>query len=774
MSSDGRSVAEDALARLPDRRVASLYDVAVQYATLDWYQTVAGGDVGFDLDPEHLSLLTPAAKAELYDEPENALVVYVDLTGERPRLREDEPVRFETVGWSDRYELGHAYPANKTSSMTDYSLTTHKAASEHHLAGERDDAWGTANVRDRFTRWAHSEAADQVVASYDGDTSVLEALRELGADEDRLREALLDAAPLDPDDEETEHEVFVTVRIRTPETDGYELPGRFPALNEVMAEQKRERFESLNVDDAAGDGTGYVTGERGRVTGGSTGLLGMYGKQQREHFPDLSRDGSRAWQTRPVSLSTAAALATANGVFESFYTPLGDSRRLYVLPYLRDPPSSLEPGTVERFVDEVFERFRETDDLEAAVDDVFYDRDHDRDGDGLGLFVDDQSPLYDHVGVATVFLVSGNPDRVLFQHLDTAAYRPRAFESARARILVGEPFQTAFGDLPAWTGSPLLDTDSRTAAVFFGSDFERTTAPTRSSHAVEGTPRAGAHDDVVTRHLDAFLGGGTVPRSTLLAEYVHEVVQRQREQFGTDDAYAVPDKTIVEQYVQFRALEAVDALRPGRRDGDPVATAATLLHDPESRDETPQTTTPVSDTDTDTDAEDVSREERLQTFVESHPVLDDSEPLQAVFLLGGLVGRISALQRLNGVSSTLTRRYPVDYLTKQSIKEVTKEVLQMNETYIQSEEITSEGYNARYVDRLPDLMLGSDPSSWAVNQNELQWVYALGVAYGKNDRSDGDDTDDESDADETTDTGEASDGDETERAATDQTTPTDT
>jgi CRISPR-associated protein Cas8b/Csh1 subtype I-B len=132
-----------------------------------------------------------------------------------------------------------------------------------------------------------------------------------------------------------------------------------------------------------------------------------------------------------------------------------------------------------------------------------------------------------------------------------------------------------------------------------------------------------------------------------------------------------------------------------------------------------------------------SREERLTAFIEDHDVLAESEPHQAVFLLGGLVGRITALQRHpdKDVSSTLVRRYPIDYLAKQTVKEVTKEVLQMNNTYIEADDELPSTYNARYVNLLPDMMLDSDPSSWKFSQNELQWIYSLGIAYGSNDTS---------------------------------------
>jgi hypothetical protein len=376
---------------------------------------------------------------------------------------------------------------------------------------------------------------------------------------------------------------------------------------------------------------------------------------------------------------------------------------------------------------------------------------------------------------------------VYFEHLQTDVYRPRAFEQARGTVVrelrSASTFSRRVSQLQSG-GFRLLDPAIRTAPVVFGSDFERTTAPTRSSHEVDGTPKAGDIDDVVTRLLDAFLGGDAVPRAALLEGYVHELVQTQREQFGSDDGFEVPDARLLEQYVQFRALEAIGAVTAGT-DGGREAANSTWLTTPRDEsssadgsptsDESSTTTaatrpstgdTPVTQTEsaTETDGAHDDRDALLASFLADHAVLDDSDPHRATFLLGGLVGRISALQRRNDISSTLTRRYPIDYLTKQSIKEVTKAVLDANETYIQSMDGLSGAYNRRYVEPLPDLMLAEDPSDWSVTQNELQWVYALGIAYGTNDISeseddDGNTTDDESDS-------AAADGGETTASAT--------
>ncbi len=721
---------EEALSRLPDRRPASLYDVAVQYSIFDWYETVTSGDLDFELSPEHLSFMTPAAKEDLLGEPDNALVAYVDLSDRNnPAFRDEEPIRFETVDAGTRFRLGHSYPVNKTANLTDYSITTHKEASEYHLAGRRNDTYGTNNIKDRFTRWTHSDAADRVLERDDiGEIWILNALRELGDNPTRIDELVTRGdVPLDPEDEDTEHEVFVTVRIRLPGEDEYRWPGEIEVLNEVMVEQKAERFENISVEDAGGDGVGYITGEEGRVTGGSAGLLGMYAKLQREHFADLSPDGSAAWRNRPITRQTAAAIAVANSVFEEFYQGLSDSRRLYVLPYIDAHPEAINPDDFHAFVRDVFSelRLREDTSLQAKVGEVFYERDADADNNSGSIFEQQAGDAYGQIEVATVFQVTGEPDRIFFEDLTTDVYRPLEVHAEHANVLQSAVFRDCgiFADERESSDSPLLiaGTNLRTMALF-GSYFDWTTEPTRNSKHVQGTPKAGDIDDVLSRRLGQFLTGGKLPVRTLLEEYLHLLVQEQRDLFEESEGSMMPSRQVAEQYAQLRTLDRIDALegssseqlaRTGTQTSAAHSTFATVTESEQTAYET--------------------REQRLDDFIDTHEVISNSDPKQAVFLLGALVGRVSAYQRRQNVSSTLVRRYPIDYLTKQSIKEVTNEVIQMNNTYVESEDRLPSTYNARYTNRLPNLMLDSDPSGWSFPQNELQWLYALGITYGIND-----------------------------------------
>lgn len=715
MASDNSSRAAEALERFPQRRPASFYDIAVQYSILNWYHTVTTGGIDFELDPRHLSFMTPSAKSELFGEEESLIEVFVDLSDpDNPTLRDGRPVRITQATEDLRFKIGHSYPANKTSSMTDYSITTQKSATAHHIAGMRDDAWGTNNVQDRFSGWAQSEAAQTVADREDtADAWIIEALAALGDDEtqlERAKEGLLAEAG---GDEEYELESLITVRVKLPDSDEFLYPGEIPILNEVMVEQKAQRFESMSVENGGGEGSGYVTNEDGRVTGGSAGLFGMYGKKQREHFPDLSVDGSDAWRSRPVDHETAAALADANNLFEGFYRGLGQSRRLYVLPYLAEPPAELEPEDVAWFVDAVFSRIQNADqDAFPDIVEELYRQVEDagtRADISFGISADD---AFDSVRFAMSLIVSGNPNRLLFDTIDAPRYRPAEVEDAHRRVLADRPFgdDGIFSELLDVAQSPLLSRDAQLhGPLLFGSYFIRTTEPTRSSREASDTPKAGDIDDTRARRMRQFLIDETISAEKLIEEYVHQLVQTQRNEFDSDGD-GVPVFDILAQYVQLRALHDAGVLEPSS--AATIASVPSITHNGDYE----------------------SRDERLEAFIDSHEVLDE-ESRQAVFLLGGLVGRITSFQRREDVSSTLVRRYPIDYITKQSIKEVTNEVLQMNNTYTESEDRFSSGYNARYTNRLPDLMLQSDPTTWQFNQSELQWLYALGIAYGLSDTS---------------------------------------
>lgn len=716
-----------AVSRMQNRLPSSLYEVAWQYSLLDWYSSKQSPALDFELAPEHLAYLTPTAKSGLFGTDDSLVVVYADLSDpESPCFRSETaggPVELTTYTETDRFRVGHSYPAKKTSNMTDYSITTHKNADAHHIAGLRDDRYGTNNIRDRFTAWADSEFAAEVYAeSGRRERAVLDGLSALGEDEEAMEE-LSDAFLELVSGEDEELDALITVRVHLPGEHEWKYPGEVPVLNEVMRAKKANKLENISVEDASGEGTGIVDSEGGSVTGGSPGLFGMYGKKQREHFPDLDTDGASAWRARPLRPDMAAAVASADSLFDDFYRGLGSNRRIYLLPYLAVRGEELDPETFEWFHDRVYARLRDADSgVDGSFDDtvtnLFGDADRVNDQTVITDFASEHdvrfggqsSDEWNSVRFAIVHQVTGNPDRVFFDTLDGVSPALQ-LENAHNETTSLSVFSTdgIFNESPPADSSPLLGRGLNLVRyILYGGYFQRTTEPARTSREANERPGAGDIDDSRMERVRNLLTGTQISSQPLLEQYIHQLVQDQNEEFSNDNGYIpFPKRSVVEQYTQIHALQAADAL---------------------------DTTNTIAFTYTEMPPEFDDRGERLDEFIDSHDALA-GPPEQAVFTLGGLVGRISAFQSYENVSSTLIRRYPVDYLTKQTVKEVTKEVLQMNNSYAEAEERQSYRTNSRYTDRLADTMLAADPQSWRLSEAELQWLYSLGIAYGLSDSS---------------------------------------
>lgn len=723
-----RSDIQNAISRLQDRIPGSLYEVAWQYSLFDWYSSKQSPALDFDLAPEHLAYLTPTAKSSLFGEPDSLVVVYADLSDpDEPRLRSDEeggPVELSTYTKEERFRVGHAYPERKTANLTDYSITTHKGADAHHIAGLRDDAYWTNNIRDRFIDWPQSEFAKKVRQDADdSEEAILSGLSALGDDEramEQLSKSFLELVP----SEDEEIEALITVRVRLSEGGEWKFPGEVPVLNDVMREKKADRLQSISVEGASGEGTGFVSGNDKIVTGGSSGLFGMYGKLQREHFANLDVTGESAWRTRPLEFDTAAAIASAESLFDDFYRGLGSNRRLYILPYLAARSTEIDEDTFEWFYNKVYTQLRDAESgpegsFDKTVEDLFAKADRVNDYTDTKADLDTEHDVafnarsnaaWDSVRFGIVHQVTGNPDRVFFDTLDGVSPAVQ-LENAHNQITRATAFGTdgIFNNSPRPESSPLLGRELRLVRyILYGGYFRRTTEPTRSSREANETPGAGDIDDSRMQRVRSLLTGTQIDSISLLEDYIHQLVQDQNEQFGNDNGYiSFPKRSVVEQYAQIHALEAMGAL--------------------DTRETIRFTHTHMPDKFEDRDA-------RLDDFIADHGALS-GDPEQAVFTLGGLVGRISAFQSYENISSTLIRRYPVDYLTKQTVKEVTKEVLQMNNSYAEAEENRSYQTNARYTTRLADTMLSADPHSWRLTESELQWLYSLGIAYGLSDSS---------------------------------------
>ena len=149
---------------LPDSPVGSLRDVQYLYGKLYTLATTGGGD--------YAPYLTPDAAGDLVDTADSLVVVRVDLSGDEPRLADDErgPV------WVTRYseelveQVAHCkYPAARG---IDHSVT--------HQAGRDSDPEKLARyANERLTKWATDETVRETAVSHE-EGWMISGLAELG------------------------------------------------------------------------------------------------------------------------------------------------------------------------------------------------------------------------------------------------------------------------------------------------------------------------------------------------------------------------------------------------------------------------------------------------------------------------------------------------------------------------------------------------------------------------------------------------------------------
>lgn len=734
MSELDTETVEEVLSIVPDRPLASLYDIACLYAACDVYDRYTSEYVEWDVSPEALRAMSPGKVEQLTDpEQEHSLIAaQIDLSGDPPELG-DPAVVVENLTDELKYKIGFM-SRKKTSSQTDYSISN-SSFSGDDVETLAHDTWGNRFLRGRLERWPF-EVSDELVEEY----PLLKKLRKLGDDTDtmeRLEQALLDRAEFD------ETEAIVTIKVRLESGGDYLYPGEVEALNAAGVRNRLEHIrDGLSVDEAHGIGVGYISGEEGEVLGGSGGIRGQYGKLQTGRFPNLVSND--AWLSRPLAEDQAAAVSSFDD-FVGDFSFLQHGVRLHYLPY---PMDRIDVALFKRFYSEVYSSLRSTDEadfadrlIEIYTSGVNGDAGNDVPDSPLGDLIDDAGeyePFTQDGGwlrlYALMYVGSTDPSRVFVDEPNVSLESITSLEDAYLDVLEDVGGSDLFGTL-ASSLSYYLPTEGGVAyALLFGSFFDSVTAASPDEDDTEDADAHATTGDALFNRYAKLLRGSPISLPTLMTDFATFVTRELRSNLGeAQDPF--PTRAVVSQYIQLRTLDRAGLLR-----GDSIMTDGICNRYMRS----------MGDGETYS-----SREERLQDFLDSHPMLEDAET-RSVFLLGGLVGRLSAYQYRENVSQKLTEQYPPSSINRRAIPDVTQEVLDRNYTYGDKDNINR--FNRRYTDRLADSMLAKSPSEWGISESEAKWLYALGVAYGKQDTGEGIERPEDA---ETTD-GELADADEAE------------
>lgn len=681
---------------LPDSPIGSLRDIQYLYGKLYTLATTGGG--------EYAPYLTPDAADDLLDTDDSLIVVRVDLSGDEPRLANDErgPV------WVTRYsedlieDVGHCKFA--AAAGIDHSVT--------HQAGKNSDPEKLARyAKERLTRWATNEVVQDAAADHD-DGAIIDALVELGENEDVLNE-IDDALTTALGGESAT--ALLTVQVQLDE-EGYLWPGELDVFSAAMRQRKLSKLVTKNkATNSSGEATDLVTGQPARTVGTSEDPQNYFLGKQLEKYPGL--DIEEAWRTHPISEDAAVTVMNAETFVEACtYRTFG--AKVYYLPYFFGHPS---PETAYELYELLQSRATEPNDR-TPIEDAYEARQGVPDNeDDLRFYISavmaHQMSRYDVFGET----LNGRllyPSALAFEH-NRLVEHASAF---RSRTDWTAPLPTH----ESW--SLLAGSDEQLRSVSTGWYFYQTFAERDDDEADADDPRIEA--------LVAVLSGDEISVETLLSEYVERIVVEQTD----DEIEGFPSFRVASQFAQLCALatEELDLLRTTDPGKEP------LTREPNYEDHVME---PVTDILPDGGYPPAAK---LESFIEETPALahdesgDDDSSLndqrRGAFLLGALVGEVGSYQGYNeGRSTTLVDQFPVKSITSSRIKKVAHETIDKTLTYTRNENRTITLFE-HVVERLRETILRPDPDDWELDTNDLRFYYALGVTYGMNDHPDWDRT----------------------------------
>ena len=682
--------------RLLDRPVASLRDIQYTYGVLN--------ELADPVDHEYATSLTPEEiedGIDMDDEEDKqgrVIVAYVDLSdSDVPTVDRIEPVKYRK---SLRSKLAHARISGDWS--RDFSITfqTGGESGVNRLADYME--W-------RFTKWP-VEVDDEVVENLADETGeeIIQGLRSLGEVDGKIESVRKRVKELDPDPP-----VLMTIRVRIREEGDYLWPGEVEIFNELLKYRKTEGYHeskqhdsmSIGSGDAISKGSGVdmITSESTELVGVAEDPLNYYRVKQVECFPGMHVENS--WLSHPVSADTARLIDNSKD-FVDDCSSSGGRFSVYHLPYLTGELTADDARLLTAILTDIGD-----DITDGSALSHFYHENPENDG---------TSGYRPRLRFYMIILDRYMNKRYRVYAEEPAAMAQPVFDLAEAHN--AELRHGVFGGagLPT-TGSTVFTSDDD--EVLFRlinteiAEADRVDTVATGQYLAETLPR---YDDTSSRDplpalVTAVHSGEPLSEDELFHLYAERLAAEERE--SEREVYF--KEVATEQYAQLRALS-----RAGLLDG-------TTYHDIMTKDDTDTSRTILADVDSD----EISRVEKLDAFIEASPHLDKSDDRRAAFLLGALIGRLSRHQsNSRGVSHTIRQKYPVSRITIDRAREAFIEVIDLNNTYSDAEDIGGIMFEA-YVTRLTDALGRQSIDGWSMEDATLKVDYGHGLAYGLTDNT---------------------------------------
>lgn len=682
--------------RLLDRPVVSLRDIQYTYGLLS--------DLAAPVDHEYATFLTPAqfeGQIDMGDEEAKqgrVIVAYVDLSDPaEPSIDRVEPVKYRK---SLRPKLAHARKSSYWGRDFSVTFQTGGSAGTDRLADYME--W-------RFTEWpvqVESETVEEL--SGESGRAIVEALEDLGEDDEAMETVHERVVEIDPDPP-----VLMTVRVRVDEGGDYLWPGELDVFNDLLKYRKtadyRESKQHKGMSSgsgpatASGSGIDMVTGESNELVGMAEDPLNYYRVKQVECFPGMHIENS--WLSHPVSAETALLIDNSEDLVDACSSSRGRFA-VYHLPYLTGEMTAGDARLLNAILTDIGDGV-----TDGSVLRHFYDETQEEDGG---------EEYRRRLRFHTVVLHQYQNKRYRVYAEEPAAMAQPLFELAEAHN--AELRHGVFGGAGLPTAESTVSTSDDDAAAFRlintgMSEPDRVDGVATGQYLAETLPR---FEDTSSRDplpalMTAVHSGEPLSEDELLQLYAERLAAEESE----NEREAYFEEVAAEQYAQLRALS-----RAGLLDG-------TTYHDTMTEDTTDTSRTILADVDSD----EISRVEKLDAFIGASPHLNESDDRRAAFLLGALIGRLSRHQsNSRGVSHTIRQKYPVSRITVDRAREAFAEVIDLNNTYSDAEDIGGLMFEA-YVTRLTDALGRQSIEEWSMEEATLKVDYGHGLAYGLTDNT---------------------------------------
>lgn len=698
---------------LLDRPLVSVTDVAYTYGRLDSLATAErfrGIEFGVpepvpqwikpDISDEHLLAMTPDAKVRLFDEGDAVIELNVVLSpdpGTPPRLH-DEPTTIGRIDWAGMIQRGYVF-REKRGLVYDHSLSI-------HVNGKSADEIDRY-VESRFKTWPRNGLADEELMARD-DAWIIEELAACADDAALLSDAVDTVAGridgLDGGSWEgiLSLNLWFDIGTGTSELSGPFAPGIVPVCNEVAIANLRDQFASFSsADNPVAEGVDTVTGEETMVLGTSPGRpLSYYHAKQQGPYDGF--DADRSIQNQTLSMTTALAVSAGSSIMDSCRERIGGrsgSVRDFDVHYLPYIP------------------LMNADDARSVY--AMVSRAH-RDGEPIATELAETIDTWaapENLRFHQVLINTGveqNKWKVIAENLGASLMPVTTLARANIEAVNDCPI-----DLDRYDWLDMFDVEHSQVVPILTGEYLAETMYDPDRYSQSFTTDA---NDPRVRMFASIVTGEPVSGDLLLEQYVERLVQDQRDLLDDSSRQGhIPYATIAKQYVQTSALERAGLIRG--TPPYPVQITMTDINN-DSDNETERNSTATAN----------SRDERLDNYLRDHELLaeDGDTPTRASFLLGSLVGRVSALQQFEGVQSPLSRRYTIDSLNRSNFRAVFADATAKNEEYAFASN-NGRPINQRFVRLLRDLLVDSDPRDWTTTEDAIQAAYACGLSYARDD-----------------------------------------